>query len=229
MRGKKRIRFFGNKAPRQRFTDVVIGIQPIGQISKKDLRLVKRTLHSFDLRAVILPATTYPTWIRVQRDKVFANEICGWLNRFLKDDLTDIIGVINEPIRGPEATVRGQAHESTCLVRLDDLKTVDGIRHLVMHEVGHLIYLDHCNRLACVMHPDSDPDESSDWFCSTCRMHMIHTVGWTPFLRRQGLENLRKNWPLFPLLVPFFFHIDSPLMFFLAFCTLFLCSRRIAR
>lgn len=168
----------------------VIAIQPLGEVNQERLNIVKKGLEdAFGLKVETLEAKPLPkeAWYE-PRSRYRADKLLTFLGDQTDVKYRIVIGLTAKDI----STTKGE-HEDwgifglgeldgrVCLVssfRLnargaDEAKLRERMRKVAIHEVGHVMGLDHCPTKGCVMRDAESSiltvDEETGEFCKECK------------------------------------------------------------
>lgn len=176
-------------APGSLFAGGAIAVQPLGKLKAERLAVVKQALkEAFGVDAEILAAKPLPkeAWY-APRGRWRADRLLESLGTGTPADFKVVVGIASADIsttKGEHADWGvfglGELGGRTCVVstfRLgargaDEAKLRDRLRKVVIHEVGHVIGLDHCPQAGCVMRDAESSiatvDAETGKFCGEC-------------------------------------------------------------
>jgi archaemetzincin len=169
---------------------LVIAVQPLDLVKKERLDCMKKGLEkAYGLPVEILPVLPLPpeAWY-APRSRYRAEKILDFLNRKADAKYQIIVGITSRDIsttkdEHPDWDVfgLGQLGGRACVVstfRLgargaDEDKLRSRLAKVAVHEVGHVLSLDHCPQAACVMQDAESSivtvDKETGEFCNTCK------------------------------------------------------------
>ena len=173
-------------------TNLSIGVLPLGEVPEIALHVISTRISEFsNFTAHILPPLGSPEYAFDERRFQYdAGIIIETLESMPFNDIEKAIGVFNEDIFIPIfAHVFGEARQGgkIALVSLFRLwQNADGsipaadlvyqrTAKVVLHELGHLFNLLHCEDKKCLMHftgSVEDLDESPSALCEYCTIYL---------------------------------------------------------
>ncbi len=170
--------------------ETIIAIQPLGEVKQERLDIVKKALEEeFELKVETLEAKPLPkeAWY-VPRSRYRADKLLTFLDGQTAAKYRIVIGLTSKDI----STTKGE-HEDwgifglgevdgrVCVVssfRLnargaDENKLRERFWKVAVHEVGHVMGLDHCPSKGCIMQDAEGSiltvDEENGKFCEGCK------------------------------------------------------------
>lgn len=180
---------------------ILIAIQPLDNVKAERLEVVKQGLEeSFGLKVDILtekpPAKA--AW-HAPRGRYRAEKLLDQLNDDVSIKYRIVVGVTGKDISTTKGDHEdwgifglGEVGGRACVLstfRLaargaDETHLRERLRKVAIHEVGHVVGLEHCPREGCVMHDAESSiatvDGESGKFCESCQ------AGWERWLREAG-------------------------------------------
>jgi archaemetzincin len=178
----------------------VIAIQPLGPVSAERLAMVKKGLETaYGVEAEILETKPLPkeAWYE-PRSRYRAEKLLTFLEDKTPEKYQIVIGLTAKDISTTKEEHEdwgifglGELDGRVCVVstfRLgargaDEAKLRDRLRNVAVHEVGHVMALEHCPINGCVMQDAESSietvDRESGEFCDECK------VKWPRWLNRR--------------------------------------------
>lgn len=178
-----------NKQP-LKYKDVTILILPLGEISDRDVGIIKDSIRGFCKCSVkILDRIVDPNPIIAFENKInpFKNTVLDFLSSFATETKVKIIGITDIPFGltpsdSSKNTMRGFSKlNGTSTIISNDQIIRDALKHdinyhillvkVVKHELGHLYGIQHCSDTLCIMtssFPILDNFIKSKLFCDSC-------------------------------------------------------------
>jgi len=153
-----------------------------GEVEKEIIKKISRQISRvFDLKIVFFGQRSIP-WTGKRGKQLKASDFLVNLAEILENDEAGFaLGLTSEDIFLPNlnfvfglASPRDQV-AMVSLARLIDKNEkifLERIKKEVIHEIGHLFYLEHCSKSTCVMHFANnlaDVDLKSFQFCLNCQ------------------------------------------------------------
>ena len=170
--------------------DTIIAIQPLGEVHKERLDIVKKGLEdAFGLKVETLETKPLPkeAWYE-PRSRYRADKLLGFLDNQTAAKYRIVIGLTSKDISTTKDEHKdwgifglGELGGRVCVVstfRLnargaDEAKLRERFRKVAIHEVGHVMGLDHCPTKGCVMRDAESSiltvDEEDGKFCEECK------------------------------------------------------------
>jgi archaemetzincin len=170
--------------------ETIIAIQPLGVVNQERLDIAKKGLEdAFGMKVVILVANALPkeAWYE-PRERYRAEKLLTFLNDQIDTKFRIVVGLTAKDISTTKDEHEdwgifglGEVHGNFCVVstfRLsargaDETKLRERLRKVSIHEVGHVIGLQHCPQKGCVMQDAESSiatvDNEDGKFCETCK------------------------------------------------------------
>ncbi len=171
--------------------EIIIAIQPLGDVKQVRLDIVKKGLEdAFGLKVETLATKPLPkeAWYE-PRSRYRAEKILTFLDDKTVDQYRIVIGLTSKDISTTKDEHEdwgifgfGEVGGRVCVVstfRLnargaDEAKLRERMRKVAIHEVGHVMGLDHCPEKGCIMQDAESSivtvDEENGQFCETCKV-----------------------------------------------------------
>ncbi len=170
--------------------EIVIALQPLGEISDTTIKTVKNGIVAvYRVRVVVLPVKELPGGAYYKpRRRYRADILLEYLNNVTDKRFTKVLGLTNRDI----SATKGEHYDwgifgygtlggRPCIVSTHRLRRGNVSRALFMkrlikvvnHELGHTFGLDHCPVEGCLMQDSKGTiqtvDSESGDFCPRCR------------------------------------------------------------
>jgi archaemetzincin len=186
-----------------RLTDgrtTIIGIQPFRDIDKEFLDSIKSALaYTYSFKIITLPTINLPSnsFVNVKSPRYRAEKLIYYLWKNKPDSIDYIIGITNKDIsttkrdqlgrvKKPELKYKdwgvmglGYCPGKSCIVSTFRLKSqtqrifIERLQKVVVHELGHNLWLPHCPSKGCVMSDANETIRTVDreklMLCRNCR------------------------------------------------------------
>ncbi len=173
--------------------ETIIAIQPLGEVQQVRLDIVKKGLEdAFGLKVETLKTKPLPkeAWYE-PRSRYRADKLLNFLDDQTAAKYRIVIGLTSKDISTTKDEHEdwgifglGELGGRVCVVstfRLnargaDEAKLRERMRKVAIHEIGHVMGLDHCPTKGCVMRDAESSiltvDEESGKFCETCKAEL---------------------------------------------------------
>lgn len=173
--------------------ETIIAIQPLGEVRQVRLDIVKKGLEdAFGLKVETLEAKPLPkeAWYE-PRNRYRADKLLDYLGNQTAAKYRIVIGLTSMDISTTKDEHEdwgifglGELGDRVCVVstfRLnargaDEAKLRERFWKVAVHEVGHVMGLDHCPTKGCVMRDAESSiltvDEENGEFCAGCKVEM---------------------------------------------------------
>lgn len=176
-----------------RAAETIIAIQPLGEVKQERLDIVKKGLEdAFGLKVETLEAKPLPkeAWY-VPRSRYRADKLLDFLNDQTAAKYSIVIGLTSKDISTTKDEHEdwgifglGELGGRVCVVstfRLnargaDEKKLRERFWKVAVHEVRHVMGLDHCPKKGCIMQDAESSivtvDDESGEFCEECKAEL---------------------------------------------------------
>ena len=181
-----------------------VGIQPIGQVSKGKVELVKRALGAaYNTNIVVLTPVNPPhdAFVNFKTPRYRADKLIAWLKFNKPDSLDYVMGITELDVSTTKRNTDGAVKEpksryedfgifglgympgvssvvSSFRLGSDEALMYERLAKICVHELGHNLSLDHCANKKCVMTDAVERmttiDNAEKSLCDGCR----RKVGW---------------------------------------------------
>ncbi len=180
---------------------IVVGIQPLGNVSSSITDSIQASLKRiYGFNVCVLSATKLPesTFVNIKSPRYRADKLLKYLKKIKPDTIDFILGITSKDISTTKRDKTGQVKKpaskysdwgifglgyrpgNACVVssfRLrsnENGKTMERLRKVCMHELGHNLGLKHCTSGAlCVMQDAAETIRTIDkvplQLCDRCR------------------------------------------------------------
>lgn len=170
----------------------MIAIQPLNEFNTIEIdSAIIEISHRMNARVIVLKSVNLPeSFINPITKKYSADSIIHLLSEIKNDSISEVIGLINQPIftirdTKPEPfydeKIFGLGYQpgTACVISDYRFRTMNTaiyqqrLKNVILHEVGHNLGLAHCNNPKCLMSESNgyfkQLDSSNTDYCAKCK------------------------------------------------------------